>query len=156
MRLVCPYTYLHPLAEDALEPYEVEFVDMGYQHDSYYKLLCSLWADKQSFLIVEHDIEIHPAVVPELEACPEPWCLYPYRGPDDVWLDSSLGCTRFSAELLESLPQFMIDLPVRDWRRLDCEITPRLHWAGHHQHIHSPLVSHHHVRNDVCDCGSTH
>jgi hypothetical protein len=75
----------------------------------------------------------------------------------DTLLSGSLGCTRFRAELTSQVPGFMSDLPTRDWRRLDCEITPRLNQLGFVQHVHKPPVLHHHRReNGLCDCKGEH
>lgn len=134
-------------------------MDLGPGHDAYYRLLCRLWVAAESFLVVEHDVEIHAGVIPGLEACGCDWGLYPYPGagqPPQL-LTSSLGCTRFSAGLLARHPQFMAALPVRDWRRLDCEIHPRLVALGEKPCVHEPPVDHHHAyHSQGCACGRGH
>jgi hypothetical protein len=158
VRVVCPYTSLHPLAEQALADYAplADCLEL-HEADDYYKLLCELWAAGEAFLVVEHDIEIHEGVLPALETCPEPWCLYGYGGPTPEHLFiGSLGCTRFSAALLTAVPALMTALPVRHWQRLDCEILPALRTAGFEPHVHEPPVLHHHVYNDCCACGKEH
>jgi hypothetical protein len=176
VRVVCPYVLagepgvergLHPLCEQALARFapDAEMHYLGTRPDAYRELLEECWAQGESFLLVEHDIEIHERVVSELQACQEPWCAFPYAigAPGGDLIDSSLGATRFSAALLEALPGLIGSLPVRDWRRLDCEIAPRLRSAGFAPHVHSPPVSHHHVYpapgrpdGEWCACGTEH
>jgi len=162
MRVCCAYTALHPLADAALTRFApaAERYELGLQTDAYWVLLDSLWRDGESFLLIEHDIEIHADVIPQLEQCGEPWCVLPYEaaGDDDGdrHLYGSLGCTRFGSELLQAHPMFMTNLPVRDWRRLDCEMLPRLQQLGYTQHIHWPAVLSHHVRDGRCDCRQSH
>lgn len=157
LRIICPFVHgdepgvergLHPLTEQALARYapDAEMHYVGTRHDAYRELLEEAWAARESFLVVEHDIEIRAGLVEELDACPEPWCAAPYVVGSDPngFIESSLGCTRFSAELLRDAPQIISGLPVRDWRRLDCEISPRLRTAGYEPHVHLPAVLHHH------------
>lgn len=154
MKVVCPHTeLLHPLTVGALAIWapHAEFVELGRRTDAYWELLDGLWAAGDAFVVVEHDIEIHDQVLPEFEACPEPWCVFPYRGPGEVILDQSLGCTRFSAELLEreaglfrSTADFSDGLSPKDWRRIDSILLGFLRQAGYVPHIHGPNVTHHH------------
>lgn len=135
-----------------------EVIHLGLAHDAYYRLLTELWEAGEGFLIVEHDVEIHAGVIPGMERCENDWCLHGYFGaglPPQL-LTGSLGCTRFSAGLLARHPAFMAGLPVRDWRRLDCEIHPRLVALGEKPCVHEPPVDHHHVYAGVCACGRCH
>ena len=161
MRVVCCYVEgkLHPLTLAALQKYapDADLVDLGLAWDAYYLFLAQLWEEGEGFLIVEEDIELHADVIPQLEACPEPWCLFGFPGAGGALLRGSLGCTRFSTELLVAHPDLMAKLPVRDWKRLDSEILPALTKLGYTQHIHEPPVPHHHYRPErrLCDCGAT-
>ncbi len=124
-------------------------------------MLAGLWEAGEAFLNIEQDNEIHASVVPEAESCPEDWCVWPYPGPaggtGDHLTYRSLGCTRFSAEMLAKVPALMTDLPSHDWRRLDAIMLPGLSSVRTNPHWHSPPVNHHHVRPWVlqrrCDCG---
>lgn len=172
MRVICPYVVagepgvergLHPLCEQALAEFapDAEMIYLGTRPDAYHDLLGELWAAGQPFLLVEHDVEIHGSVVSELEACPEPWCAFAYGiGYPPGPIDSSLGCTRFSTEIIEAVPDLISMLPVRDWRRQDCEIAPRLKTAGFEPHVHEPQVLHHHAYpapgGQRCACGTEH
>jgi hypothetical protein len=177
MRVICPYVTagepgiergLHPLCEQALAKFapDAELLYLGTTPTAYYDLLGELWAAGQSFLLVEHDIELRAGLVEELETCPEPWCAAPYvvGSSRDGFIESSLGCTRFTAEIMRAVPDLISSLPVRDWRRLDCEISPRLRTAGFEPHVHHPAVKHHHVYPRLprdgggmwCACGTEH
>lgn len=173
MRIVFPYTSPHPLASAALERWapcaervqiDAAQRDTNNHPNGYYLLLAALWAAGETFALIEHDNEIHDSVVLQFTACQEQWCLFPYGGPgyrpeDDTdrgLLKCSLGCTRFRQELLQETKSLITDLPVRDWRRLDCEIYPRLLQLGYKPHLHEPVVAHHHVYNGRCACGGSH
>ena len=163
MRTVCPYTQLQPLAERALARFapDADCVYLGVTSlTAYHGWLCEMWAAGEGFLLVEHDTEIHATVLPELTACPEPWCLFPYNGPgapeSDRLLQGALGCTRFSTALLQAQPGFMASIPTRNWQRMDCEILPRLRTLGYEPHIHMPPVLHHHIYDGLCACGGNH
>ena len=152
------------IARDALERYapDAEVYCLGTAPDAYYRLYAQLWDDGDGWLNVEQDIELHSSVLPDTEACPEPWCVWPYQGPGrddgDRYLFGSLGCTRFSAELIAAHPQFIAQLQGRNWQGLDSYILPGLLGLGYKQHIHWPAVLHHHFRPDLgkCDCRQVH
>ena len=161
--MLVPYVDLHPLAREGLLRHfpDAELVRLSRAPDAYYSFLSAEWASGVGFVVVEQDIEIHADVVPQLEACSEPYCVFPYSGPigdgqGDPLLYNSLGCTRFSSALLAELPSLMAELPVRDWRRLDAHIWPALQGAGVTPHFHWPVVKHHHVFEGRCACGEEH
>jgi hypothetical protein len=132
---------------------------VGTRHDAYRELLEEVWRDGESFLVVEHDIEIRGGLPEEMDACPEPLCAAPYVVGSDPngFVETSLGCTRFSAELIAAVPTAISGLPIRDWRRIDCELSPRLRTAGYVPHAHLPAVKHHHAYpapgGKRCACG---
>lgn len=164
MRVVVPFVALHPWAAGALDAHvpEAERVRLSPRSEgAYYELLRSLWRAGDAFLVVEQDVEVHAEVVPSLERCSSPWCVFPYAGPGPAGaanapLTRSLGCTRFSASLLGAEPSVMDELPVRSWRRLDCELAPALMRRGYAPHVHRPPVRHHHVYYGLCACGESH
>lgn len=135
MRVVVPHVGVHSLASRALDRYApgAERIYVGHHEYAYRDLIAKLWKEGESFLLVEHDVEIHGDVLRQLLRCEkagEPWCLFGYPGAGDESGDRvllrSLGCTRFGAPLLRALPSFMEDLPVHHWTRLDGEMYPRL------------------------------
>jgi len=161
VRVACAYVpgMLHARTRVALEAYApgYELYELGLHFDAYYTLLSTLWEEGEAWLNVEQDIEIHPTVVAEAASCPHRLCVWPYHGASQSEvLTGSLGCTRFSNDLLDEFPDFMRNLPVRGWKILDAEIHPRLLDLGVAPHLHYPTVKHHHVYGGECACGETH
>jgi hypothetical protein len=170
----------HPLAEAALRRYapHTEFVDVSRSDTAYAHTLADYWARGESFLNVEHDVEIHERVVRQATHCPELWCVWPYMGPGwphhhlpelDAFLYNSLGCTRFHRKLLAAEPDAMSvaagikhgdEFRAAHWLRMDAEVSPLLIGRGYRPHLHWPEVVHHHLysANGVaaCACGRTH
>lgn len=171
MRIVYTFTPPHgdhkpsPIAREALSRFapNAEIYELGTHPDAYYTLFCQLWSEGEGWLNIEQDIEIHEDVVPGMEACAEPWCVAAYQGAGidgDRYLYGSLGCTRFSTDLIAAHPQFMQNIAGRSWQQLDAHILPGLIGLGYTQHIHKPPVQHHHVRQYGgtlrCDCWGSH
>lgn len=164
MKVIAPFTSAaHPLAVRSL-PAWVERVDVSREVGSYWQLLDRLWREGETFLVVEHDIEITPEVVEDAKACAERWCVWPYVGPGgkptDV-LEASLGCTRFSAQLLAEHPEALsYEIAERDgivpWRRLDVRVSDQLSRYHLAPHVHERHVLHHHVYKGRCVCGVEH
>lgn len=164
--MVAPFTAFHPLTEQALDLYApgAERWLLNEHPLAYHTLLAKLWADGDSFLIIEHDIEIRTGVVEELEACPEPYCCFPYAGPGGDLLVRSLGCTRFSGEFIAEHPSLMLDLEdrgmtetsPRHWRRMDAELAHYMQIRQIAPHMHQPPVLHHHAYRKGCGCGREH
>jgi hypothetical protein len=179
LTVVCPYTTLHPLTRASFRfSQRTVCTHLGSDDRSYWEFLSRLWAKGESVVLVEHDIEVHSGVVPGFESCPEPWCVHPFSrllpGPHSTWdgdgwsagialLTKSLGCVRWSAELMAAEPDLMEEvgeyafpgLPAGHWRRLDDGIAQILEAHKYSVHVHSPEVRHHHFleRWDCCACG---
>lgn len=137
---------------------------MSHRADAYFDLLAGVWAQGESTLIVEHDIEINDQAIRQAKYCACEWSVSPYRGPGEVVLTRSLGCTRFRSSLMKRLPTFMdevglindsVTLGPRHWARLDCSILSVLMQHGYTPHIHAEVL-HHHVYDGHCACGGTH
>lgn len=116
----------------------------------YARLLRGLWAQRETFLIVEHDVVAHHTVVADLEECTQPWCGFVYDLPGGV-VDAALGCTRFREELLSGEPDLMTvvsaksdDLPAGHWAHLDAHLRTELQARGYTLHRHTPPVVHLH------------
>lgn len=128
------------------------------QTESYFRLLEVAWAARETFAIVEHDIELRGGELAELDRCPELWCAHSYEvfagdvataygGP------YALGCVRFRAQLLEELPDALEVAggdnthpvhPDRSYLVMDSTLTGYLRRAGYEAHLHTPAVIHHH------------
>jgi hypothetical protein len=144
VRLVCPYTELHPATERALRPLGAEFVDVGDSEYAYWRLLKRLWAEREPFTLVEHDVEPTATQLRWLWDCPEPVCSYEYlyRGQSPV---SALGCTKFGAGALERPMTWSYRWSVIAhegdvrWQDACAYLLQQLPPA----HLHSGLVTHH-------------
>ena len=116
-----------------------------------------MWDDGETFVVIEHDIEIREGTLDSLTQCDEEWCAFPYAmGPSGYM--TALGCTKFDAQLMREIPSFMSQVsdqvdpwsPPRDWRRLDRRIfvvLTELH--GKTEHRHEPHVLHHNAEKRV-------
>lgn len=158
LKVVCAYTKIHPRTEAALLRHapQAERVSVAESDTAYCALLTRLWEQGKTFLLVEHDIAIHAKVIPITRRCAEPWCAWPYLGAGfwdegDALLYNSLGCTKFSAELMAAEPDLMAvagamdgGLFAGDWRRMDVSILATLISRGYQPHTHLPVVTHHH------------
>jgi hypothetical protein len=178
--VVCPYTTLHPLTRSSLTGLSSRtvFTRLGSDDRSYWEFLSRLWAKGEAVVLVEHDVEIHPHVLVEAESCDCDWATWPFArllpGPHSTWdgtewsagiplLTKSLGCVRWSAELMAAEPDLMEEVgemscggvPAGHWKRLDDAIAQILEARGYSVHVHSPEVRHHHFleRWNVCACG---
>ena len=159
MRIIFAYRagYAHPFALDAIKRYapQAELKDVGENPHSYHRLLYETWDQGEGFLLIEHDVEIGPDTIPSFEQCQGDWCIAragaPGNRPDNpLYMERSLCCTRFSSKLIAEHPDLILSLPSQDWRRLDCEIHPRLSGAC----MEHPVVRHHHFYSGHgCACG---
>lgn len=142
---------------------------VGGDPTAYAELLCDLWEAGDGFLLVEHDVVLNAEALRAAVECTCRWGVAPYLGPTDhkggrVLLTRSLGCTRFSAELIGAHRDAMVvaaqradtpSVPPGDWRRLDVRLADVLSELGETPHLH-PEVAHHHRYDDGCACGGDH
>ena len=127
MRVLCAYSNLRPRTRKALEQYapQADFVDVSGDDLAYWRAICERWTGEDDLLVVEHDIEIHDQVIPEFEACGEPWCSFAYKlWEPDVWCYNALGCTKFSAALQREVSTGEIQQIQAQW------LAPSLNAAG--------------------------
>ena len=146
---VC-YTSVHP-ATVAGAPKDTVWVDVSASPDAYFGAIAEMWAEGESFALLEHDVVARPDCVQAFEDCPEPWCTYGYADichPEcmESWANA-LGCTRFRKELIDAVPDALSRIPAegRDWHNLCDWIGQALREAGFTHHWHAPAVEHHHM-----------
>ena len=117
-------------------------------HTGYHELLEEVWGEKETTIIVEHDIVIVPGVIEELLACEHDWCGNPYFVASHVQV--CLGCTKFSSRLMLKYPNVMHDAgeiitsaPAKDWHRVDIRIEEVLmQRLKVERHAHETQVGH--------------
>lgn len=121
----------------------------------YWRAVSCRWGG-DDLMLVEQDIRLHSRAVPELEACPEPWCLFPYHHPGaGGLLAEGLGCTRFRREFQEAVPLSALaqiygscprcagaDDAYKCWAHLDGRLLQAATDRGFTPHVHSPAVGH--------------
>lgn len=112
------------------------------------------WGRGDDLLVVEQDIILHSRVLPQLAACAEDWCVFPYRHPDNGngFLLAALGCTRFSARFQEAVAIEAIAAvygycntckgQLGCWAHLEGRISDAGLAAGFTRHVHWPSVGH--------------
>lgn len=150
MKVVVPFALSSPWALGAVklalrqDGIEAEYVHMT-DDLSYHRLLSRLWSAGEAFTVVEHDVVVYPSAIQGLENCPEQWCTYPYYCSVG-WIKDGLGCTKFSAELLKTYPDFLKE-PYPDccahtayFCGLDRLIAHRAEQLGIKPHMHYPGV----------------
>jgi len=118
---------------------------------------------RDDLLIVEQDIILHADVIPQLEACPEPWCLFPFphHSRGGGLMTTGIGCNRFRREFMEKVTVAAVEAacgscprcadgnsrPVRGkrsqcWAHLDGKTREAGEAAGFRIHVHWPPVGH--------------
>jgi hypothetical protein len=177
MRVIAPFTTRHPDAERALREHApgAEWWDVSESLFSYSQLVEDLWKTGESFLIVEHDIEVNQKALAQAKHCNCSWGVSPYKASsfygfeEAPLLSTALGFTRFGASLLREFPDAVsranaIDdegsiCPPGDWRRFDARLYSVLtdpKNGGRRPHIHAEVIHHHHYSNYGCSCGRDH
>ena len=114
----------------------------------------SYWG-KDDLLIVEQDVILHGDVLPQLEACPEPWCLFPARhyAQGGGWMKDGIMCNRFRKEFMEAVPVEAVEaiygccprcngLEPKCWGHIDGRTREAGEAAGFQIHVHWPSVGH--------------
>ena len=151
MRVLVPFTARHSETVGGA-PDGAEWVDVSADNLAYWRTLCDWWAAGEAFMVVEHDVVCRADVLVQFDACPEPWCAFPY---DDMchwecmeaWANT-LGCTRFSAELMAAVPDALTSITRADhldWHNVCDGLGGNLRAAGYTHHWHFPPVRHHHM-----------
>lgn len=143
MKLVLPYTYVHPPTVEAIVkwPHPVEWHYVGQSGDDYLDLLRKLLAEKKPFLLCEHDVVPTENQLFDLLECPKEWCCYIYR-EEQRDIGPPLGLCRFRETFLDRNQDLFSDfIRGESWTRLNG-------WINGHAlgvpHLHGPPF----VRND--------
>ncbi len=159
-RVFLPYTQLDPWVLSMLqaEPIDLTLVEMTTTY-SYFELLSQLWAEGETFVIVEHDILVYPGAIQEIWDCEVPFCGKPYVIHGGF--AACFGCTKFDASFLRAFPNAMkmggarqhpmgLGTGYTHWETLDSRIVAALSELGwscngsQWPHQHWPSVRHLH------------
>lgn len=166
VRSIVPYTRLHPITAAALRELasDAERVDMSGSDLAYWEVFTRLWGRRESFLLIEHDIEPNAEALEAARSCGCLWGRSDYAY--SIARTSGLGFTRFAAELMAREPTLPYSLRSSEsaapgpqkWQQLDWALYTELTGRGYVPCIH-PSVEHHHwmrggVPEPMCSCGS--
>jgi hypothetical protein len=120
--------------------HEVTMVSGDY---GYAELFAETWKGSYGFIVVEHDVAPWPGALHQLWACSEPWCgfFYPMHFGR---MAGSLGCTKFSPELVVNNPEAAEEFVGKHWDVLDGTVSVVASQATGRQnfHLHTPGVAH--------------
>lgn len=146
-------------------------MDVGRDPFAYARLLEQMWADGESFLIVEHDVQLTPRALRQALHCACWWSAAPYTGQGQTHRQASLivqslGCVRFRRQIIEAVPGAISRAnsgqdaassicPPGHWKCLDGRILSSLGIEGFKPHQHDE-VPHHHRYDYGCACGENH
>jgi len=142
IRIVCPYTRLHPATEAVLRPLGAEFYDVSADDGSYWDALKGIWPQGGRILLVEHDIEPTLEQIAEVAGCPEPVCAiaYPYPGVPRLVDAGFLKVDIDRCPVGWNEPWSVLPEGARwHWRDVSCYLRGRLPPI----HVHEGLVRHH-------------
>ena len=120
-------------------------VDVSADDQAYWRLLDQLWADQQTFCVVEQDIVVRYHTLGDLETCQEPWAGANYRYMGGTY--AGLGCTRFRSALMALFPDAIgllgeIQLPnhgPKHFCTLDSILKRLLEGRGYRMCIHGSV-----------------
>lgn len=110
-----------------------EHIDTAQSSYAYWDELEKRWDGSSDLLTIEQHIVVHDQVLPQLEACPGDWCVFPFGGQF-----RGLGCTRFSAALQQKVPAS----EIRARARRKCPHCGSLHFAFVDGPIGDALTAH--------------
>jgi hypothetical protein len=150
MRTVYFWYTIWPAADQALRQHAPGWTATwtGPDTGGYWREFSRRWDGSDDLLCVEQDVVIHDQVIPQLLACPQPWCTFGWVSSNGNASTRWLGCTRFSAQLQRELPLDQLRCPAihppsERCKGIFCDIGTRIPVGS--------CYSRHHECND---CGS--
>lgn len=142
LRVIVPYKTRKAVQHQVLDMQSIE--PEWYRcddSDSYWMLLKRQWDRREAFIVLEHDILPWPGALEDLWRCREPWCAFGYHMGGHMGY--AFGCTKFTTELMDAMPDIVDGLPDRHWFNLDSQFihtAHRVHNLDYHRH--GPPVIH--------------
>src|SRR5262245_36727721 len=89
---------------------------------SYGRALHQLWEEGESFINVEHDIVPWPGALEKMWKCKSAMCMYQYPIGHSGLISGSLGCVKFSDELIDAYPLANFGWDDTEWNHLDAQV----------------------------------
>src|SRR4051812_16119673 len=111
MNVVVPYvehksSKITELVDDVLrsQTKDIIWIYCGHSPFDYHELLKSLWHQRETTILVEHDVLPWPGALQELWQCPCKWGSYSYPLHGGVGIHHGFGCTKLTRELMDAVP----------------------------------------------------
>lgn len=110
--------------------------------DRYWRMLRDLWAAGRGFFVVEQDVLVWHGAIRQMHECEASrgWCTLP-TVCHGRRITTTLGCVRFSAQLIERNPGFWDDIEPT-WFHLDAHFSDKMGWPYIKPHTHWPMAMH--------------
>ena len=144
LTVLVPYTRESGLLQSVVDSLRVQFVQPEarkiHGKFGYWELLCEYWARGDAFFVVEQDVIAWCGAIKHMADCPETWCTTPLLCRGSLFI-TSLGCAKFSKELVTSRPTLVEDLEDHDWHWLDKNIAESI-GMDPGPHAHYPPSTH--------------
>ena len=149
-RLYLPYVSVAPGVREGIKDtgWKATEVYVGGSDSDYWAFLANLWAEGETFIILEHDVTVYEDSFDVLNDCENDWCAFglPYL----TGTYPGIGCVKFGAELMETLPLALqrvgerdtADHPARHWCTIDALLRHDLLFAGFRQCVHRDVLGH--------------
>jgi hypothetical protein len=139
IRIYLPYTKVFPATLISLIGYNYTPVFTDPNDDySLHKFFVNRWAEKETFIIVEHDVVVWPGAIEAIWNCESDLCLYdrhlPIHRKRVLTTEAPLACMKISKKFIEDHPNLW-DKPIV-WNETDIEIVK----TGVNLHQHFPSV----------------
>jgi hypothetical protein len=113
MNIFVPFTKVQPWTLVAMLWYlqHTTFVDVSGDDWDYVKFFEQRWAERKTFISVEHDVVPGPGVLDSMWGCSEPWCVSTYIGPPPPppSVAPFFGVIKFTTDLMQALPKIWWD-----------------------------------------------
>ena len=142
-RVIIPYTMVHPVIVDVMEPFSPTYVEMENEL-SYWRLMCDIWAKHEDVVIVEHDVIPYPFAIEGMWDCQGSWCSVTYQSKKGYGVYHMLGCTKLGTKLMDELPDVWQNVATTDYWTLDAQLCDAAQRQGIIPHPHWPPCTHLH------------
>lgn len=113
MNIFVPFTQVQPHTMVAMLWYlhHTTFVDVSGDDWDYVRYFEQRWAERKTFINVEHDVVPGPGVLDHMWECKEPWCVEDYQGPPPAppSIANCFGVVKFTPEFMECVPDIWSD-----------------------------------------------
>jgi len=120
--------------------YNKIIVDNNFKYGNFMR---DKWKEKESFIVLEHDIAPYPEAINNIMWCDHPWCAYEYFHHTGYKL-YAMGCVKFSKYLVENSQEIPKDNNWinTNWNILDGKVINPLREKFGRPHLHYPSLAH--------------